>query len=77
MISVSIDENEEREMAHEEIKRVLREVDNDFVFWDSKELKRRTCMSWEIIQSTFFFDPRFPKRWEMVLPRKRNKRIFD
>lgn len=32
------------------------------VFWDSKELKRQTCLSWNTIQDKFFFDPAFPKR---------------
>ncbi|WP_397386181.1 group-specific protein [Paenibacillus sp. VCA1] len=34
----------------------------DYVFWDTKELKRRTCMCWNTIQETFFYDPEFPKR---------------
>lgn len=31
------------------------------VFWDAKELRRQTCMSWTFILDTFFHDPRFPK----------------
>lgn len=36
-------------------------MEHNYTFWDTKELKRRTCMSWSFIQEQFFFDPRFPK----------------
>lgn len=61
MITVSIDKNEVKEMAAEEIKRAVKEMDSDLVYWDAKELMRRTCMSWNFIQEQFFFDPEFPK----------------
>ena len=61
MITVSIDKKEVKEMTAEEIKRVIKEMDTDFVYWDAKELMRRTCMSWNFIQEQFFFDPAFPK----------------
>ncbi|GED72866.1 hypothetical protein BRE01_65680 [Brevibacillus reuszeri] len=38
-----------------------KEVDTEFVFWDAKELRRRTYVSWNFIQEQFFFDKRFPK----------------
>lgn len=62
MIEVQIDETEVREMVKQKIAELLKEVDVEYVFWDTAELKRRTCMSWNFIQENFFFDPRFPKR---------------
>ncbi|WP_429373779.1 group-specific protein [Paenibacillus sp. DS2015] len=48
-------------MCRERINTLIKEVDAEYVFWDSKELMKRTCMSWNTIQNTFFFDPRFIK----------------
>ena len=61
MLSINIDEKEAKSLIHQRIADLVKEVDAELVFWDSNELKRRTCMSWEVIQGTFFFDPRFPK----------------
>lgn len=61
MIEVQIDETEVREMVKQKIAELLKEVDAEYVFWDTAELKRRTCLSWNTIQSQFFYDPRFPK----------------
>lgn len=61
MIAINVNETEARELIHKRIAELVKEVDAEMVFWDSNELKRRTCMSWEVIQGTFFFDPRFPK----------------
>lgn len=61
MLSLQIDEGKLRQMCLEKIEEKLKEVDLDLVFWDSAELKRRTCMSWNTIQDTFFHDPRFKK----------------
>lgn len=61
MLDVMIDENEARELYMEKVEEKLKQFDVEFVFWDTKELQRRTCMSWNTIQKEFFFDPRFPK----------------
>lgn len=61
MLSVQIDEKVVEEIYLEEIKKRLEKVDNSMVFWDSKELKRRTCMSWNTILDNFFFEKGFPK----------------
>ncbi|AYK08902.1 group-specific protein [Brevibacillus laterosporus] len=61
MIKVEIDEIEVRRMYLEKLKEKMEEVESELVFWDSKELMRRTCMCWNTIQDKFFFDPRFPK----------------
>jgi hypothetical protein len=62
MISVIVDEAEVRKLCLQKISELLKEFDVEFLFWDSAELKKRTCMSWNMIQDTFFFDPRFIKR---------------
>ncbi|MDU5143550.1 group-specific protein [Paenibacillus dendritiformis] len=62
MISVQVDEREVRQMLTHKIEELVKEADAEHVFWDSAELQRRTCMSWNFIQDTFFYDPRFPKR---------------
>lgn len=61
MVSIQVDESQVREICKQRISELIREVDAEYVFWDSAELKKRTCMSWNTIQDTFFYDPRFPK----------------
>lgn len=62
MISVQIDEAKVLEIARERIAELIKEADTELVFWDSRELMKRTQMSWNFIQEQFFHDPRFPKR---------------
>ena len=62
MVSVQIDESEVRQICQQKIAELLKDYDAEHVFWDTAELRRRTCMSWNTIQETFFFDPRFPKQ---------------
>ena len=54
LISIQINEDEIRKYARERISELVKEVDTEFVFWDAKELRRRTCMSWNFIQEQFF-----------------------
>ncbi|MDN4609163.1 group-specific protein [Sporosarcina highlanderae] len=61
MISVTIDEAKVEQMYLEAIGKKIQSVDAEKVFWDSAELKRRTCMSWNTIQDTFFHHKAFPK----------------
>lgn len=61
MFNVQIDENVVKELCVEEIQKKVKEYDAELAFWDTKELKKRVCMSWNTIQDQFFFDPRFPK----------------
>lgn len=44
-----------------EYEELLEEKKSSRVFWDTKELKRQTCMSWNTILDNFFYDERFPK----------------
>jgi len=61
MIRVQVNEQEVREIIQQQVAEALQKLDNDLVFWDAKELQRRTCMCWNTIQQHFFHDPRFPK----------------
>jgi phage pi2 protein 07 len=61
VINVQIDEQEVRELCTQKIEELLSDVSKDLIFWDRKELMRRTCISWNTIQEKFFYDPRFPK----------------
>ncbi|MCJ8015251.1 group-specific protein [Paenibacillus sp. KQZ6P-2] len=49
-------------ICREKIAALVKEADSELVFWDSAELRKRTCMSWNTIQKTFFFDKRFVKK---------------
>lgn len=62
LVNVSVDESKVQEMLKQKIEELVKETDTEYVFWDTAELKKRTCMSWNTIQDTFFFDPRFLKR---------------
>ena len=61
MLTVQINESEVKQLVRERITELVKEIDAEYVFWDAKELMRRTCMSWNFIQQQFFYDPRFPK----------------
>ncbi|MDQ0257924.1 phage pi2 protein 07 [Evansella vedderi] len=61
MIKVDIDQEEVRKMILEKVEEVAKDVDKELIFWDSKELTRRTCMSWNTVVKTFFHDPRCPR----------------
>lgn len=61
-VKVDMDEREVLKFCREKIDSMIQEIESELVFWDSAELKKRTCMSWNFIQETFFFDQRFIKR---------------
>lgn len=61
MIQVQVDENKIKQMYLDAIENRIEELDKELVYWDSNELKRRTCMSWNTIQNNFFFNEDFPK----------------
>ena len=79
MLEVKVDEQVIQQLVKEEIQQKLKEVDSELVFWDVKELKRRTCMSWNFIQEQFFHDKDFPKfkvggKW--LFPAEKTKRFL-
>lgn len=61
MLNVQIDENQAKELLIQKIDEVLNNFDAELVYWDTAELKRRTCMSWNTIKEHFFYDERCPK----------------
>jgi phage pi2 protein 07 len=61
MINVQIDQQEVRHLYMEKLEEKIKEIDAELVFWDARELERRTCMSWNTMQKEFFFHPDFPK----------------
>lgn len=61
MIQIRVDEEIIKEMYEQAVQDAIDEIEKDLIFWDSKELRRRTCLSWNTIQDTFFHDERFPK----------------
>jgi hypothetical protein len=61
MINLEVDDQELKKIFREKLDQKINELDTDLIFWDRKELMRRTCLSWNNIQEKFFFDPRFPK----------------
>lgn len=62
LLHVEVDESVVLEQIKQQVADKLKDYDAEMVFWDAKELMRRTCMSWNFIQQQFFHDPRFPKR---------------
>ncbi|MBS4203691.1 group-specific protein [Lederbergia citrea] len=80
MIKIQVDESEIRQMYQDAIESRLEKLDKEMVYWDSSELKKRTCMSWNTIQNTFFFDDDFPKikvggKW--YFPAEKVKRFLE
>lgn len=61
MLQVLVDEEAIKLLYKEAIDIKMKDVELELVYWDSKELRRRTCLSWSTIQDTFFFDKDFPK----------------
>lgn len=61
MLKVEVDEAIVERLMREEIEKRVEAASKQLVYWDSKELKRRTCLSWNTIQEHFFHDPDFPK----------------
>lgn len=61
MISVNVDEAQLNTIIKSEMQKKMAELEHAYTFWDTKELRRRTCMSWGTIQDTFFHDKDFPK----------------
>lgn len=80
ILSVNVNKTEVMKMCREQIELLVKEVDSEYVFWDTSELKRRTCLSWNTIQSLFFFDARFPKRkigGKWVFPARETRRFLE
>lgn len=80
LLAVTINNSEVKELCREQIERLVRDIESEYVFWDTAELKRRTCLSWNTIQSLFFYDPRFPKRkigGKWYFPARETRRFLE
>jgi len=61
IITVSIDKAEMERLVQKEIQTQIQEINAELIFWDLKELCRRTCMSRPFVLHQFFYHPDFPK----------------
>ncbi len=61
ILSISLNKKAIQEILQIEIQKRLAELKTDVVFWDLKELSRRTNMSIPFIKEQFFFNHDFPK----------------
>ena len=61
MLQIQVDEKIIEQLYREAIDKKIQALDKELVYWDSKELRRRTCLSWNTIQDTFFHEEDFPK----------------
>ncbi|SIS49253.1 hypothetical protein [Salimicrobium salexigens] len=61
MIDINVDEEKLQDEIQKRVKEAVESAETDLVLWDTKELRRRTCMSWNTIKEHFFYDPRCPK----------------
>lgn len=80
MLEIQIDRQMAKELFLEEVKKRVNELDQSTTMWDTKELKRQTCMSWNTIQDNFFFEEDFPKvklggKW--YFPAKKTREFLE
>ncbi|MER2132615.1 MAG: group-specific protein [Carnobacterium inhibens] len=61
MLQIQVDQEAIEKLYIEAINKKIQDIDRELVFWDTKELKRRTCLSWNTIQDNFFHHKDFPK----------------
>jgi|SRR5699024_6300130 len=61
MFQIQIDQNKLKKIFVTEVNKRLDQLEQEVTFWDAKELKRQTNMSWNTIQDKFFHAPGFPK----------------
>lgn len=80
LLSVTVDRSEVMKLCRQQVEQIVREIDSEYVFWDTAELKKRTCLSWNTIQTLFFYDPRFPKRkigGKWFFPARETRRFLE
>ncbi|QNK89060.1 group-specific protein [Sporosarcina sp. resist] len=61
MITFQVDGDQLNQAFQDELQKKMDKLEHAHTFWDTKELKRRTCMSWNTIQDNFFHHNDFPK----------------
>ncbi len=60
-VNVEINQEEIKKMYLDQLEEHIKKINKDLVFWDTKELVKRTSMSLSTIYKTFFYDSQFPK----------------
>lgn len=61
MINISVDDEQIKQIFNEKVQEKLQDYDAELVWWDAKELCRRTCMSWTSIQERLFKERGFQR----------------
>lgn len=61
MLDIRIDDDRIEELFKKELKKRLDEIQSQELFWDMKDLQKKTRMSINTIKDNFFYDEEFPK----------------
>ncbi|MFJ7033966.1 group-specific protein [Bacillus cereus] len=61
MLNIQVDERAIRRLYLEKLEEKLKELGAEFLFWDTREFLKRTCMLRITIQKEFYFDQRLQK----------------
>ncbi len=61
MFQIQVDQDELKQIYLDEVQKRLERIELDVTYWDAKELRRQTNMSWNTMQDKFFHDLDFPK----------------
>lgn len=64
MLTINIDESEVKKLCRERVEEIVKEVDAEYIFWDSTELKKNVY-ELNTIQDNFFLIHDF-KRQRLV-----------
>ncbi|APH06543.1 helix-turn-helix domain-containing protein [Bacillus weihaiensis] len=68
MLNISLDENELKKLALEEVRKRVEEIEEGMFLIDTKELCRLLSLSRPTVEKLFIYDPNFPsmrvgKKW--------------
>ncbi|TFJ93637.1 group-specific protein [Lentibacillus salicampi] len=79
MVEIKLDEDELNKLYQEKLEQHLNKLDNEVVFWDTKELEKQTNLCFNTIKDQFFYHPDFPKhkvgnKW--LYPAKETKQFL-
>lgn len=62
MLNIKIDEEEVRKLYIDELEKHLKKLDNEKLFWNTKEPEYQTSMCMNTMQKEFFFDEDFKEK---------------
>ncbi|WHX78850.1 excisionase family DNA-binding protein [Priestia flexa] len=68
MFNISLDENEFKKLALEEVRKRVEEIEEDMFLIDTKELCKLLSLSRPTVEKLFIYNPNFPsirvgKKW--------------